>query len=57
MTRGDADVARRVSVAIRHGDRPCIGEACDLDAPCERHRRTVDVVARYMRLRALLGAS
>ena len=37
---------RMVDIAMRHTDKPCIGEPCDLDAPCKRHSRTTRLVNR-----------
>jgi hypothetical protein len=37
-------------IAWTHGHRPCIGNDCDLDAPCDRHRRTTEVVMRLIRM-------
>lgn len=44
-----ADVARLVDIAMRHGAKPCIGDGCDLDAPCKRHDRTTSLVWRHSR--------
>lgn len=44
-----AETARLVNLGMRHGAKPCIGDGCDLDAPCKRHRRSVEVVMRYSR--------
>ena len=41
-----AETAHKVDLAMRHTDKPCIGEPCDLDAPCKRHARTVALVFR-----------
>ncbi len=41
-----ATIAHKVDLSMALSDRPCIGE-CDLDEPCIRHIRIVDVVARY----------
>lgn len=32
--------------------RPCTGGGCDLGAPCSRHARITEVVARYQRMLA-----
>lgn len=47
-----ASVARQVDLAMAHGDRPCAGGDCDLDEPCPRHARTLEVVERYLRMKA-----
>ena len=44
-------IANQVDLAMKHGDKPCIGNECDLDSPCTRHERTIDVVNRYMRMK------
>ena len=41
----------KVQLALRHQAKPCIGEPCDLDAPCRRHRRTGEVVLRYVEMK------
>ena len=46
-----AEIWNKVNIAHRHGSKPCIGDGCDLDAPCKRHDRTLEVVERYYRLR------
>ena len=40
---------KKVSLAIKHMDKSCIGEPCDLEAPCKRHNRTIEVVMRLAR--------
>jgi len=42
-------VQRQVNVAMKHGDKICIGNMCDEDFSCIRHRRTADLVFRYLR--------
>lgn len=39
----------QVDVAMKHGDKLCIGEPCDSQFSCIRHRRTADLVFRYLR--------
>jgi hypothetical protein len=36
----------RVRLALRHTDKPCVGEPCDEFEPCKRHNRTHDLVMR-----------
>lgn len=38
--------AHKVNIAMKHMDKPCIGEPCDVDAPCKRHKRTTTLVRR-----------
>jgi len=47
--RDYADIQRKVDVAMRHDAKDCIGEACDSQFPCIRHRRTAELVGRYLR--------
>jgi len=47
--RDYALVQRQVDVAINHGAKDCIGWDCDEDFTCIRHRRTADLVFRYLR--------
>ena len=44
-------IANQVDLAMKHGDKPCVGYDCDLDSPCTRHARTIDVVNRYIRMK------
>ncbi len=43
------NLQQKVSLAMKHTDKACIGEPCDLDAPCKRHNRTASVVIRLAR--------
>jgi hypothetical protein len=51
-----AVIAEKVDLAIKHTDKPCIGEPCDLDAPCKRHARTVSLVERVFKKRRSHGS-
>lgn len=46
-------IQRQASIAIRHSNKPCIGEECcdsgDLSFTCIRHSRTPALVNRYLR--------
>lgn len=48
--------ALKVDLAMAHTDRPCVGGECDSAAPCERHRRTAQVVERLTRAVRARGA-
>ena len=48
-----ASIAATIDLCMMHGTKPCIGDyGCDEDAPCPRHRRTLDVAERLVRMRA-----
>jgi len=44
-----ANVQQKVDVAMKHGDKRCIGQMCDKDFSCTRHSRTTNLVFRYLR--------
>lgn len=44
-------IARKVDLAMSLMSRSCIGYGCDLDSPCDRHRKIPEVVNRYLRLK------
>lgn len=45
-------IADQVNVAMRHSNKPCVGDGRDEGSPCPRHERTIRVVDRYLRIRA-----
>jgi len=47
--RDYANIQRKVNVAMKHDAKDCIGEPCDSQIPCIRHRRTAELVGRYLR--------
>lgn len=34
---------------VAERDRPCVGNDCDLGAPCKRHARTIELGTRLWR--------
>ncbi len=44
-----AHIQRQVDLAMRHSDKPCIGEPCDDINTCPRHARTTALVLRVTR--------
>ncbi len=46
------EVANKIDLCMSHSSRPCLGNGCDLDDPCPRHSRTLEVVERLVRMRA-----
>ena len=44
-----AKIAKQVDIAMRHSDKPCIGDMCDDMHTCKRHERTIDIVGRFQR--------
>lgn len=42
-----ATIAHKVDLSLLMSGRPCVGQPCDLDEPCVRHIRTLDVVSRF----------
>jgi len=47
------EIAYKVDLAMKLSDRPCVGDGCDEDRTCARHRRIPGVVIRYLRLKKL----
>jgi len=49
--RDYASIQRKVDIAMYHGAKDCIGWDCDEDITCIRHKRTADLVFRYLRIK------
>jgi len=45
----EMNLQQKVNLAMKHTNKACIGEPCDLDAPCKRHSITIGVVQRLAR--------
>lgn len=44
-----AETAAKIDLYMRVGDRPCRGGECDMDDPCPRHAKTLQIADRWWR--------
>ena len=45
------NIQEKVDLAMIWMDKPCRGEPCDLDAPCDRHIKTEEILHRYIKIK------